>query len=169
MAVYQFLPLPPTFKATPYITHGSLLASIAPSSTPQEAPTEAMRGTEDQTTICPAPCRKPLIVSLVMHFCAEHLHAAVVAAKVPPATSDLAPLLAALLTVNQDGDAFHMQAIIQILPWLESTPKTITLLKDVRLQKICSHIFRRSSPYFTPAGCIRGPRHTATLPPCLSS
>lgn len=99
-----------------------------------------MQEADDRTSICPRPCHKPFIASLVMHFCAEHLHAAVVAAKVPPATAELAPVLAALVAVIQEGDAFHMQAIIQILPWLENTPETITLLKDVRLPLLQPHL-----------------------------
>jgi hypothetical protein len=99
-----------------------------------------MQGAKDPKSKCPAPCRKRFIVSLVMHFCAEHLHAAVVATKVPPATAKLAPVLAALLAVIQEGDAFHIQALIQILPWSEGTPETITLLKDVRVHLLQPHL-----------------------------
>jgi len=95
---------------------------------------------DDQTSTCSTPCHKPFVASLVMHFCAEHLHAAVVAAKVPCTTAELAPVLAALLAVVQEGDPFHMQAIIQIFPWLESTPETLSLWKDVRLSLLQSHL-----------------------------
>lgn len=85
------------------------------------------------------PCVKRAVAAVVANWLADHLHAAVLAAKVPSATSFLAPALAALLS-GGEGNAYHMEAIIQILPWLESTLQTVTLLQDVRLPHLQPHL-----------------------------